>query len=91
MGKGRPKKIRSNRLTEGDRGRAVGMHEAGMSYFEIAAKLGCSKSSAQAVVKKFENTGSVKDLPKSGRPKKSSPREDRTIKFTSLKGSQQRQ
>src|ERR1700722_9224102 len=84
MGKGRPKRHRSNRLSEGDRGRAVGMREMGASFREIASKLGCSPSSVHAIMKKWGKKGDVKDLPKSGRPRKTTSREDRHIEFTSL-------
>ena len=83
MGRGRPKKWRCNRLTPDERGRAVGMREMGAGIKEIARKLGCEPKSVRELLKKYESEGSTKDLPKSGRPKKLSPREGRHIKITS--------
>ena len=86
MGKGRPKNKRNyQRLNEGERGRAYGMHESGATYEEIAAKVGCDQSNVGKIIKKYEKKLTFKDLPRSGRPKKTSPREDRNMKFNSLK------
>ena len=42
-------------------------HSNGKSYLEISSIIGCSKSTAFDVCKKFEKTRSVINLPRSGR------------------------
>jgi transposase len=84
MGRGRPKTIQSHRLTPEERGRAIGMKEAGMAIKSIARTLKCSPNAIRKLLKKYDSKGTIKDLPKDGRPRKTSPREDRTMKFESL-------
>jgi hypothetical protein len=85
MGRGRPKQKRSNKLTPDERGRAIGMLEMGAGVKETARKIGCEPKSIRELKKKYKITGTTEDRPRSGRPKKTSPREDRTIKFSSLR------
>ena len=61
------------------RQKVVELHQAGKGYGNIAsnlnlliiliAQLVMKKSTVQSIIKKFKNTGSITDLPKSGRPK----------------------
>ena len=44
-------------------------HNNEKSYRQISSIIGCSKSAALDVCKKFEKTRSVKNLPSSGRPR----------------------
>ncbi|KAJ8884806.1 hypothetical protein PR048_011002 [Dryococelus australis] len=50
-----------------------------MSYRVIASKLGISKLSVKQAINKHTKSATVADLPQSGRPKITPPREDRTI------------
>jgi hypothetical protein len=85
MGRGRPKKKRQyKKLSEGERGRAYGMREKGATFEEIAATLKCDESTVRCIVKKYDKEKTFRDLPKSGRSRKTSPREDRNLKFNSL-------
>lgn len=66
------------------RGKILGLHEAGWSARKIAKKLGCDRRTVDRILIKFAKTGSVNSLPKSGRPRKTSPRDDRSIVRSSL-------
>ena len=66
---GRRRKLKNYRRLEGERGQAVGLRKAGWTYQEIATELRCSKRGVSKIVKKENMTGSVKDLPRSGRPR----------------------
>jgi hypothetical protein len=84
-GKGRPKNKREyKRLSDGKRGIAYGMFLKESSYAEIAAEVGCHKDHVGYIIKKYEKNQTFSDLPRSGRPRKTSPREDRNVKFNSL-------
>ena len=50
----------------------------------IAARLKVSLCAVQNILKKKEETGSVRDKPRSGRPKQTSSREDRLLVRLSL-------
>lgn len=51
---------------------------------EIAKRVGCSRNGVSGVIQRYNETGSMKDKPRSGRPRKSTPREDRTLVRLSL-------
>lgn len=84
MPRGRPKKIHSHRLSIEERSRAVGMKEGGLSTKEIARRLECTPKAVRKILKKYDSEGTVQDLKGRGRKKKTTPREDRTLKFESL-------
>ena len=65
------------RLSLQDRIRIVVYFEQGVSQRQIAAQLHCSHTAVQKVVRKYKSTGSVEDLPKSGRPQVLTAREKR--------------
>ena len=67
-------------LSETKRAQIVVLSEEGYSEREISAKMQCSKTAVHTALKNFNNYGSYKDLKRSGRPKKTSPRDDLTIK-----------
>ena len=71
-------------LSTEERGIAIGMHIAGCSTPEIGKQLKCDHSTIVRLVNKYAKTGSVKDLPKSGRPRKTTLRDERRMKFMSL-------
>jgi transposase len=84
-GKGRPKKHNYHRLTPTERARIKGQHEAGCSINKLIKKWKVSKNTVRSIVRNRENDDDFKDKPRSGRPPKTSPRENRTMKFKSLK------
>ena len=84
--KGRKVKKRpcNRRLSILERGIAIGMKTSGDNDYKIAATLDCTTKSVRELKKKVDETKSLDDRKRSGRPKKTSPREDRTIKFNCL-------
>jgi transposase len=84
MARGRPKKKKIHKLTDEERARAIGQLEVGTTTAQVARNFKCHPKAIRELKKKFISTGSVKDRPRSGRPRKTSSREDRRIKFTSL-------
>jgi hypothetical protein len=83
-GRKRSKRPLNRRLSILDRGIAMGMSKVGIIDEEIANDLNCAPKSIRELKKKVEIHQTLEDLPRKGRPKKTSPREDRTIKFNSL-------
>lgn len=67
-----------------ERVRVSVMHEEGFSSRVIANRISCSHSTVIRIVKKIQETGSVVDRVRSGRPRKSTQRQDRTLRRTSL-------
>lgn len=57
----------------------IGAAVTGTSIREAARQFGIPKSTAQDIWTKYKATGSTENLPKSGRPKKVTPRMERTI------------
>ena len=57
-----------SKLSLQDRICIVVYFEQGVSQHQIAAQLHCSHTTVQKVVRKYKSTGSIEDLPKSGRP-----------------------
>ena len=68
------------RLTEIQRGMALGLIEAGWTYRRIAIQLNCHHTTISNLHEKYLNRGIIKDLPKSGRPRVSTNREDGVIR-----------
>ena len=71
---------RKKLLSEVQRGQIVALHEEGLSERKIAAKLKVSKTAVHQSIKKFKQFGSYKDLHRSGRPKKTTIRDDHLMK-----------
>lgn len=78
------KKVKTKELSEEQRGIIVGLEVAGWSYSRIAAHMGCGKSAVSKLLKKYRETGSVKNLKRSGRPRATTPSQDKHIRVTSL-------
>ncbi len=66
------------------RSTVVTLSEEGYSQRAIAARLKVSLCAVQNILTKKEETGSVRDKPRSGRPKQTSSREDRLLVRLSL-------
>ena len=64
------------RLSEALRWQIIGMHATGMSFKAIGRQLGYCHSVISRLIRKHQTTGHVKDLPRSGQPKKTTPRND---------------
>ena len=61
------------------RKRAIGMLEAGASTEEVSVKVGSSVQAVRSLRRRFVQTGSTEDLPRSGRPRVTTPAQDRYI------------
>jgi transposase len=73
------------RLTLLERGIAAGLAIGGSNQYEIAKELNCTTKTVRELLKKVEETKKLEDRPRPGQPKKTSNREDRAIKFSSVK------
>lgn len=78
------KKPLNHRLSLVERGMVVGMSKMGANNYTIAKELECTTKAVRKIKKKVEIHNTLEDLPRTGRPKITSPREDRTMKFMSL-------
>ena len=75
------------RLSISDRHELINLHLFGLSNHEIGRRLKCDEKTVWMTVKKHQNTGSVRDAPKSGCPRVTCYREDNAIKIRSLRNS----
>ncbi|XP_076057331.1 uncharacterized protein LOC143034872 [Oratosquilla oratoria] len=66
-------------VSEAERNRIVSLHKDELSLSEISRAIGRSRSIVQRIVARFKQSGNVKTLPKTGRPRKTNAREDRTM------------
>ena len=73
------------RLSLLDKARAIGQHEVGIHRNVVAQNFGISQSTVSRLQQKFRETGDVKDRPRSGRPKVTTPAEDRYIRRLALR------
>lgn len=73
------------RLSLQDKARAIGQLEAGVPGYRVAAAFGVSPATISKLKTKFRETGDVKDRPRSGRPRKTTPQEDRFLTLASLR------
>ena len=67
------------------RARAIGMVQAGADQNVVARHLGVHKSTISRLVQKFRQTNTVNDRPRSGRPRATTLRQDRTIRLMHLR------
>ena len=67
------------RISDEMRHKVVALHHDQLGYKKIAKITGISISTIRWIIKKYEKTGQVQNLPKSGRPKKTSKRLDKLI------------
>jgi len=66
-------------MTLKQRNRALGMLEAGMAVTNVARNIGVSQCLISRLPTKFNATGSLKDRPRTGRPRKTTANEGRYI------------
>ena len=67
------------KLTIPERWQAVGMHSGGLSHRGVADHFRANHSIVVRQMQRFRQTGNVTDRPRAGRPRKTTPREDRLI------------
>ena len=65
------------------RERAIGILTAGMSARDFARHFQRHESTISRLLNRFQQTGNVADRPRSGRPRKTTPREDRFLTTSS--------
>ena len=70
-------------LTNFNKGRLIGMLEAGMSIRNVEEKIGCTKRTVDKWWSQYRTTGNVNRQSGSGRPRKSDERTDRHLIFCS--------
>ena len=58
---------------------AVSMSQTGLSNRRVAQSVGVHHSVIDCLMDRFQATGTVKNRPRAGRPRKTTPREDRLI------------
>ena len=71
--------VKTRELSESERRIIVGQYRAGVKQRDIAVNMHCSQSTVSRTISKFRNHQTLKNLPKSGRPKVTTPREDRSM------------
>jgi transposase len=67
------------KLTIPERWQAVGMHSNGFSHRRVAEHFRVNHSIIVRLMQRFRQTGNIADRPRAGRPRKTTPREDRLI------------
>ena len=73
------------RLRQNERDRAVGMLAAGTTVTRVARLFGCSRATIHNLGRRYNQTGDTVDAPRSGRPKATTPKQDRMITLTHLR------
>ncbi|MGH2612991.1 MAG: hypothetical protein ACRDFB_08090, partial [Rhabdochlamydiaceae bacterium] len=74
----------NRRLSTLERG-TVGLDKAGRNPYSIADELDCTPKTVRELLKKVKTEKKLEDKDRKGRPKSTTPREDRSMKFKSLK------
>ena len=64
------------RISEAQRWQIIGMHTTGISFKAIGRQMGYHYTVVSRLVRKHKQTNNVKDLPRSGRPRVTSDRDD---------------
>ncbi|KAK7102002.1 hypothetical protein V1264_020296 [Littorina saxatilis] len=72
------------KVTTFNKARAIAWLQDGVSKREVGRRLGVSHSVVVRLHQKFQATNSVLERPRSGRPKKTTQREDRFIRRQAL-------
>ena len=73
------------RLSIDNRKEIIKLHNEGISNREIGRRLNCDEKTVRLTLQKYQKTDSVHDIPKCGRPRVTSAREDHAIKIRSLR------
>jgi hypothetical protein len=67
------------RISEAQRWQIIGMHTTGMSFKAIGRQMGYHYTVVSLLGRKHTQNNNVKDLPRSGRPRVTSDRDDRVL------------
>ena len=73
------------RLSDADRGRAIAWLQEGVAVREVGRRLGVSHSIIQRLRERFNNTRSVQEPRRSGRPRVTTARQDHFIALSALR------
>ena len=73
------------RLTDIQRGRAIALLMQGQRQQQVANHFGVNVSTIERLVRRLRETGHLADRPRSGRPRVTSQRQDRTIRLAHLR------
>lgn len=73
------------RLSENQRSEAIGMLRAGRRQGAVAAHFNCTRLTINRLEMKYQQTGAVKDLPRSGRPRVLTRRQDVNVRTSHLR------
>ena len=66
-------------LSDEARNQIIGQLQAGRRIIDVARHFDICKKTVVRLRQKFNRTGSTKNLPKTGKPRKTTPQEDRNI------------
>ena len=70
------------RLTEAERIRVIALLSAGHSQTRVAAVMNCTQRTISRLWNCYQQHGAVRDRPRSGRPKTTTPRQDNYIRVS---------
>ena len=73
------------RLPDVQRGRAIALLMQGQRQQQVANHFGVNVSTIERLVRRLRETGHLADRPRSGRPRVTSRRQDRTIRLAHLR------
>ena len=73
------------RLTDVQRGRVIALLMQGQRQQQVANHFGVNVSTIERLVRRLRETGHLADRPRSGRPRVTSRRQDRTIRLAHLR------
>ena len=73
------------RLSIIQRDRIIQFKNSGLSNRKIAKKINCDEKSVRNTLKRYKMYETLLDMPKSGRPRVTTERDDRSIKLESLR------
>lgn len=72
-------------LTSHRRSMIIGMADAGTPLTDIARRLNVHRNTVSNTIRRYRATGSVAELPRSGRPRVTTARDDQYIRTTHLR------
>jgi transposase len=78
------KRKKTREFTDEERGMMVGLHVAGWTYEKIGDYMDCGTTTVYDNIVKKEEFGTVKNRPRSGRPRATTPNQDKHIRIATL-------
>lgn len=73
------------RLNQNQRMQAIGMVDAGLRHYDVANRFGVTRATITRLVTRYRTRGSAADVPRSGRPRVTTPEQDRHIRTSHLR------